>query len=341
MLTEKTIKQLVVIALVVLILFFTFLLIKPMAMAIIIGLVLAYVFNPLDKFILKYVKNKTLTSSITCLIMLLIIFALFWFLIPMLSNQVFNAYSSLQQWDIVGVLQELFPFLFTSDEISTSVMASYNNFVANSVNVIFQKLTSYLVDLPALILKILVVLVVFFYALRDGDKLLKLLRDILPFSKEITNKFIRKSKDTTYSVVFGRFITGLITGILTGISFFFAGVSNSLLLTFLAIIAAIIPIIGPWAIWVPVVVGLYIAGETLTATLLLIYCALFISFIDNILHAAIISRQVHVPTSLTLLGIIGGIFVFGIVGLIIGPLIVAYLLALMEIYRDYNLKSKT
>jgi predicted PurR-regulated permease PerM len=341
MLTEKSIKQLVSIALVVVILFFTFLLIKPIAIAIIIGLVLAYIFDPIDKFILKYVKNRTVTSSITCLIMLLIIFALFWFLIPMLSNQVFSAYSSLQQWDMVSALQKVFPFLFTSEEISTSVMASYNNFVANSVNVIFKKLTSYLVDLPELLLKILVVLIVFFYALRDGDKLLKLLRDILPFSREITNKFIRKSKETTYSVVFGRFITGFITGVLTGASFFLAGISNSLLLTFLAIIAAIIPIIGPWAIWVPIVVGLYIAGETLTATLLLVYCALFISFIDNILHAAIISRKVHVPTSVTLLGIIGGIFVFGIVGLILGPLIVAYLLALMEIYRDYNLKTKS
>ncbi len=338
MINEKTLKQLVVIAMVIVLVFFTILILRPVAMAIIFGLVLAYILNPVYKIILKIFRNKTISASITCIIVLSLFFVSIWFLIPVLASQIFDSYSAVQSWDVLGLFKRFFPFLFTSEQITSNFIAAYNNFVTNTVNTTLHKLTDFLVDLPGLLLKSLVVLIVFFYSLRDGDKLIKLIKETLPFKRDITNKFIKKSKDVTFSVVFGRVVIGILTGILTGISFFLAGVNNSILLTFLSITAAIIPIIGPWIVWIPVVISLFIAGETVTAFILFLYCGLFISFVDNILHAVIISKQTHIPTSLTLIGLIGGLFLFGIFGIILGPLIVAYLGALFEIYRDYNKK---
>jgi len=339
MIDEKTIKQVVTIILISILFIFTFLMIRPIFMAILFGLVLAYILNPFDKMLLSKIKHKSITSLITCSISIIILFLFVWFLIPVLINQVFDAYMALQSWDVTGFMEKFFPFIFNTPQAKSTFIISYNNFVSNSVKAIMDKLTEIIIDLPSLLLKGLVVLIVLFYSLRDGDKMLKLMHDTLPFNKELTDRFIKRSKQVTFSVVFGRLVIGILTGILTGASFYLAGVNNALLLTLIAILASIIPIIGPWAVWIPVVIGLFIAGKTLTAVLLLIYCGIFISFIDNFLHAVIISKKTHIPTSLTLIGLIGGIFVFGIFGIILGPLLISYLATLFEIYREHNVKS--
>jgi predicted PurR-regulated permease PerM len=340
MLDEKTLKQLFAIALVSLILILVFFIIKPIAMSIILGLVLAYIFFPLYKQLLKVTKYSTLTAIFTCIIVFIIIFISFWFLIPLLANQVFDTFRIIEKWDITGTVKQFFPFLFKNPQLAANFEATLTNFISTSANSILKKLTNIILDLPSLLLQSLVVILVFFYALRDGDKTLEILRNSLPFSKSITNKFIKKSSDVTFSVVFGRIIIGIGVGIFTGLGFFIAGVPNSFLLTFIAIVVSIIPIIGPWLIWIPVVVGLFVADKTLPAILLLLYNGFFISFLDNILHALIVSKRAQVSTSLTLLGLIGGIFVFGVFGIILGPLIVAYLEVLFEIYRDYNVKNR-
>ena len=179
-------------------------------------------------------------------------------------------------------------------------------------------------------------LVVFFYTLRDGDKAIEILEETIPFEKQITRKFIKKSKEVTFSVIYGRFVIGIITGLATGAGFFFAGVENVTLLTFLAILAAVIPIIGPWIIWVPVAFSLVIMGHTLSAILLTIYSIVFVTFfLDNLLTIAFISNKSNLPNSLMLLGVIGGLFFFGIMGIFLGPLIIAYFVVLYEIYRQY------
>jgi len=162
---------------------------------------------------------------------------------------------------------------------------------------------------------------------------------LLPFNKTVTNRFIKKSKEVTFSVVYGRVVIGIITGILTGLAFFIAGIDSALLLTFLSILASIIPIVGPWIIWIPVVITLLIAGQTVAAIILALYCGLFISFIDDILHAKIISTKSRIPIPLTLIGLVGGIFFFGIFGIILGPLLVAYLVILFEMYREYSIRK--
>jgi predicted PurR-regulated permease PerM len=340
MLDEKSLKQLFAIALVAVLIILSILVLKPIAMSIILGLILAYIFYPFYKILIKVTKNKTITALITCVLVFGIFFVIFWFLLPLLANQVFDMFRIIQSWDASKTFETFFPFLFNNPQLAANFMATYSNFVTTTTSSILKSLTNILLDLPTILLQLTVVILVFFYSLRDGDKTLEIIRDSLPFSKSITNKFIRKSSDVTFSVVFGRILVGIIVGIFTGLGFFLAGIPNSFLLTFIAIIVSIIPIIGPWLVWIPVVISLFVTGKTFAAIILLIYYGLFISFLDNILHALIVAKKAKVSTSLQLIGLIGGIFVFGIFGIILGPLIVAYLEALFELYRDYNIKTR-
>ncbi|OIO41756.1 hypothetical protein AUJ62_01970 [Candidatus Pacearchaeota archaeon CG1_02_32_21] len=335
-LNEESIKQLIAMGLISILIVFTFLIIKPIFFSIILGLILAYIFNPIDKRLIKLIKNGTISACITSLIVVALLGLFIWFVVPILVTQIFNTYNMVIGMDAVGVLKKAIPILFTSDQITANFAAAYSTFVSTTTQTTLERFTAFVIDLPNLLLKLAVVALVFFYGLRDGSKLIKVLEDTLPFNKSLTARFIKKSKDVTFSVIYGRIIIGIITGLLSGISFYIAGVPNSTLLTFIAILAGVIPIVGPWIVWIPVVAGLFISGQTLPAILLLLYNGLFVSFFDNITHPIFVSRQSQLPTSFTLIGMVGGLLVFGIFGVIVGPLVVAYLATLFEIYFEHN-----
>src|SRR3989344_3834308 len=262
MLDENTIKQIVSFIFIVILFIFAFIIIKPLFLSILFGLILAYTFNPFNKWLIPKVKNKTLATSITCIVVLAITITIIWFLIPVLTRQVFDAYVVVQSWDVIGGIKKLLPFLFVSDKTTALFTGAYNTFISTAVKVTTEKFTNIIVELPLVLLKLVIVFVVFFYGLRDGNKIIDIMRDSMPFSKNITNRFIEKSRQVTYSVVYGRVVIGIITGLLAGIGFYVVGIKNFLLLSIITMIASIIPLIGPWAVWVPVVIGLLISEKT-------------------------------------------------------------------------------
>jgi len=341
MVTNKQIYRYLVAALLIsFLLISAFLIIRPIFYSIVFGLILGYVFNPLNKRLLNIIKNKSLTALITCLIIITVLLIILWFSIPLLAVQIFDSYVKFQSWEIDPVIDSVITPIFNSPQITGSFISMYNSFISNSAQLFLNKLTDIIVNIPSLTLQLLVVLVVFFYILRDGDKALKIIEETMPFEKNTTRRFIKKSKEVTFSVIYGRFVIGIVTGLATGVGFYFAGVENVTLLTLLAILAAVIPIIGPWLVWVPVVLMLFLTGKTLAAILLAIYSAVFVSFfIDNLLTIAFISKRANLPNSLMLIGVIGGLFCFGIMGIFLGPLIIAYFVVLYEIYIEYNAKN--
>lgn len=142
-------------------------------------------------------------------------------------------------------------------------------------------------------------------------------------------------KSITASVIYGQVIIGVLQGIIVGIGFFIFGVPNALLLTMLASLAGIFPIIGTGIIWIPVVIYLLIEGSTFTTIGVLIF-GIISSSVDNFLRPIIVAKRTDIHTSILMIGMIGGLFLFGVLGFILGPLILSYLLILLELYRNKN-----
>ena len=336
MLNEKIIKQFVTGIFVTILLIFVYLIIKPIFFAMIFGFLLAYIFTPVNKRLLKKIKNETLSALITCVTTLAIITLGLWFLIPTLITQMFEAFNAVQLLDVVGFFRKTFPFLFTTPQIAANFEAAYSSFISTTASQTLKKFTEFIFNLPSLSLKLFVALITFFYGLRDGHKILEILRKTLPFGRSVTNRFIEKSKQVTFSVIYGRIIVGILTGLLTGLGFYAVGIDSAILLTFLAILASIIPIIGPWIIWIPVVLALFITDRALAGLFLLLYGGVIISLFEHIVHPMIVSKTSKIPTSITIIGMIGGMLVFGIFGIILGPLIMAYLVVLFDLYMEKN-----
>lgn len=334
---EKTIREISAIIVVLLFGVLVFFAIKPIIFAILWGLILAYVFMPLHEKMVPYLKSKALAAFAVMALGILLILIPLWFVIPIVAQQVFEIFKFTQTLDIVSFIHNVFPT--ASDQFISQISTTLTSIISKLTASLMNEMISIFLDLPVLVLNIFVVLFVFFFTLKDGDKLKQFIKSISPLSKEKEELMIKSFQDVTYSIIYGNFITGLVQGLVAGLGFFIFGVNHALILTALAILLCIIPVAGAFFIWIPVAVYMFAAGNTALAVAFVLYNAIIVSNIDNILRAYIIAKRTNLSTLFAFISSIGGLFLFGIIGLILGPLIFAYFIILIDLYREKNLLS--
>ncbi len=326
---KKTVAAIVFAALLLL----SFFLLRPILLPIITGVILAFIFNPVYNRVLRFVHSKNLSASLICLLLIVIIVLPLWFLTPIVIRQAFQIFQASQQIDFVTLLKNIFPSLFASEQFSAEIGSILYSFVTKVTNSFVNILSQLIINFPTLLLQFLVAFFTLFFVLRDKDSIVDYIKSISPFSKDIEKKLFESSKGITSSVIYGQVITGIIQGIIVGIGFFVFKVPNALFLTLIASLAGIFPIIGTTIVWLPVSIYFFIVGATLPAIGVLIF-GIISSSVDNILRPAFVSLKTDVHPLLILIGMVGGLFLFGILGFILGPLILAYILIILEIYRN-------
>jgi predicted PurR-regulated permease PerM len=330
---EKYLKKITTAIILLVLIVLAFILIRPILLSIIIGLILAFIFSPLYDWFYKYSKSRNLSALLICTILLVVIILPIWFLTPIVIDQSIKVYIAAQQMDFVTPLKNFFPGLFVSEQFSAEIGSTIYSFVTRVTDSLMGYFSKFILNFPSIFLKLLIVFFVLFFVLRDKEDLVEYIQSLLPFSKEVERKLFKSSKDITVSVLYGQVVIGILQGIIVGIGFFIFKIPNALLLTFFAALAGIFPIIGTAIVWVPVVIYLLIAGESLPAIGVAIFgvCS---TMIENLVKPVFVSKRTNMNTSLILIGMIGGLFLFGILGIILGPLIIAYLLIILELYRN-------
>jgi predicted PurR-regulated permease PerM len=311
----------------------SFFLLKPILLSVIMGFILAFAFTPIYNKLHKLIKSKNITALLICILLIALIILPLWFLTPMLIDESIKLYLEVQKIDFVTPLKNIFPSLFASEEFSSEIGSILHSFISESANSLMNSLSKLILNFPNLFLQFIIVFFTFFFVLKDKEKLISYVKSLLPFSKDIEKKLFESSKNITSSVIYGQIIIGILQGIIAGIGFLIFQVPNALLLTLFAAVAGVIPIVGPVIIWVPVVIYLLISGNTIAAIGILIF-GIFASTIDNFLKPLIVSKRTTLHPALIIVGMIGGFFLFGVLGFVLGPLIIAYLLIVLEIYRD-------
>ncbi|MBI2124679.1 AI-2E family transporter [Candidatus Pacearchaeota archaeon] len=334
LLDEKTIKKLVALFVVLILIVLAFVVIKPILSSIILGLLLVYMLYPLYAGTCRIVKEKNISALIICFLVVAIIFLLLWFLVPVLIQQTFDFYSYTQRVDMLSPFRRLFPTIFSNQDFSKDILISMQSFVGKTSGFILERLTNILLSIPTILLHMVIIFFTLFFGLRERNNLIGYLKEISPFTKEAEKKFSDKSKAILSSFVYGTIIIGLLQGIATGIGLFAFQIPNALLWTILAILVGILPMIGPAVIWIPASIYLMFAGRTAAGIGFLAYGLLFISWIELLLRPYIVSKSSKTDPFIIFIGMIGGIFVFGMIGLIVGPLILSYLLLVIEFYKQ-------
>jgi predicted PurR-regulated permease PerM len=158
-----------------------------------------------------------------------------------------------------------------------------------------------------------------------------------PFSAKTEKIFIERFSNITKAVIYGMFIVGIIQGIVTGIGLYIFKAPQPLLLTMFATLFGIIPIVGPGLVWIPVSIGMIISGKVANGIGLALYGFLIINWIDPLIRPYFVKKRAGMPHIIALVGMLGGGYLFGIIGFVLGPLILGYLSLFLDFYRTKTL----
>ena len=339
MIEKNNFKDIINYALVIILFILAAMILYPLTSAIIYGILLAYICYPVHKITLKLVKNEFLSALFVCIGLLIILVTIIVILFGSLFNQVVDFYLLIQNLDTVNLIRKIMPSFISTSGISETVISSLSQHLSNFIATYLKSFTNVVSNLPETLLKAAVASFTFFFALKDGKRLIEYFKSFSPIKKETEDKILKQLKEITNSVLIGHILVGVIQGLFAGVGYFIFGVPNVILLTFLTSIAAVIPILGAWLIWVPVDVYLFASGNTVAGIGLLIYGTFVISLIDNVIRTLVISRRTKINTWAVLIGMLGGLLVFGFLGLIIGPLILSYVILVIEIYRNSTIEG--
>ncbi len=185
-----------------------------------------------------------------------------------------------------------------------------------------------------LVVNLLITLIALFFFFRSGEDYYRSVMDLLPFKHEQKQSIARKFHDTFSAVMNGIFLIALGQGCMTGIGFALFHVPFPVFWGFLAAFLALLPIGGAALVWVPGALFLLLTGATLQGIFLAIWGLVLVSLPDNFLKPLLIGKKANLPTFFLFLGILGGLQVYGILGILFGPLIVTLLTAFIQIYRE-------
>jgi predicted PurR-regulated permease PerM len=158
---------------------------------------------------------------------------------------------------------------------------------------------------------------------------------VSPLDRRYEHELLQRFAQVSRAVVVATLLTALTQGALAGLGYAFALPREApvFLLTALTTVSALIPLFGAFAMWACVCVWIYVQGEPVTAIILAVYCTVVVSAIDNIMKPLILHGQSKLHPLLALLSILGGIQAFGPVGILVGPMLVSFLQALLNMLR--------
>jgi predicted PurR-regulated permease PerM len=182
------------------------------------------------------------------------------------------------------------------------------------------------------LLDLFVMLYAMFFFFRDGPGIIERIFYYMPLSNRDEELLLERLSSVTRATIKGTLVIGIIQGALAGLGFWVAGIDGAAFWGTIMAVLSVVPGIGAALIWVPAVIYLFISGQNLAATLLLAWCAAVVGTIDNILRPALVGKDAKMPDLLILIGTLGGLFLFGPIGFIVGPIVCGLFLTVWDIY---------
>ena len=166
----------------------------------------------------------------------------------------------------------------------------------------------------------------------DGDKLIRKILYYLPLNSDDENLMMDKFTSVTRATIKGTMLIGILQGGLAGGAFAVAGIDNAVFWGTVMAVLSIIPSVGSALVWIPAVIILIMQGDVGSGVGLLIFCAVVVGSLDNVLRPILVGKDTKMHELMIFFGTLGGIMMFGIAGIFIGPLIASLFVTIWELY---------
>ena len=311
------------------------------------AIILALFFYPVYARLLVILRGSSaITSLIMCLLIITFIIIPVFILITSLTSEVIRVYTAgiahIQSVNFAIIPDEHeYPTLhkFTVHMLKlfklygTDLRATLIDLSKNIGEYFLKQSAVLFKNVAAIIFKAALMLVILFYFFTDGRKMLLQFKRLLPLSEEGVESFMKLTSDVLSATLYGNLLTGVIQAGLGIFIFWILDFSAPLLWGVILGLGTFIPMIGTAIVWGPASVYLFATGAYLKGAVLLAFSLLVISQIDYFLRPYLISGKTELHNLFLFLGILGGINVFGLLGLILGPMIIALCMSILELYR--------
>jgi len=205
---------------------------------------------------------------------------------------------------------------------------------------LLQNMSLQITNVLAILANFLFMLFTIFFFLKDGPRFLSKARDFMPFSERHKDRLATQVKDMIVSTVYGGATVALVQGLLGGFAYYVVGMESPVMWGVAMAVMSFVPVVGTFSIWGPGSVFLLLSGSYVKGIGLLLFGVFVIGLVDNILRPLIIGSRTKMPTVLILFSVLGGIKLFGMIGFVMGPLIMAAFISVFEIFRHIEDEEK-
>jgi predicted PurR-regulated permease PerM len=330
--------------------------IEPFLTILLVAAILTILFYGMYEWILKKFHGMSrLSALLSCFIVIFII------VVPLIGFVILLAREGLEMYDTVSTMianGDLDAFFKWEEggwifDLKESLKPAVNLDSIDIKSMIIdsaQNVSTFLVSQSAVIVKNFGTIVVSFfimlfsmyYLFKDGEKIVDKLTVISPLPRKYENEIIKRIAETVKAIAFGTFLTAFIQGILAGIGFAIVGVSNPVFWGAATGLFSLIPLIGTSAIWGPASILLLLFGNYFGGVFLMIWGLFVVGTVDNLVRPYLIGTRSKTYPLLTFFVVLGGIWTFGLKGLIFGPIVLILLITLLHVYElEYkNVLSK-
>jgi predicted PurR-regulated permease PerM len=335
-------------ALLSLILYGAFLILTPFLTAITWAVILAILVYPLYAGLLQLMRGRATLAAITVIVVITLIVILPGVeLVRFLADETVSLVQSVrslldeggkQEWlakpwvqEVLGwwnmVSFRLVDFKINWKELLVQGAQSSSTFLVTQVKGIAQNVLAFTINF-------IIALFTLFFVLRDGAEFLSRVQRLLPMDREHQERLLRNVVDAVTAVVHGTLVVATVQGLLAGLAYWALGVPFAALWGVVTAFAALLPVGGSTMVTVPASIYLFLQGETVRGLILLIWSLGVVGMVDNILKPLLIGNRLGVPVLFLFFGILGGLALFGALGIILGPAIFALLRALLDLYSE-------
>jgi predicted PurR-regulated permease PerM len=330
------------------------LIVKPFIPTLIMAAIVAYVAYPAYSYLSRITGMKKLSAIALIVLLLLILSIPLALVVGKLTSESYTAYQKVKIAFLdsdsfetscannTGVTCRVYQFMTAPSngkglDLSSEVARGFSGLAAMTVS----KASDFVMDVPKLLLHMFIAIFAMYYMLIQGKDMLEGLKRVLPLKREDSERILLHFNDIIYATIYGSIVIALVQGALATIGYFVFGVTSPVLMGILTLIAAFIPFLGSALVWLPVSLmmlanGLITGNNSMLvrATGLIIYGALIVSMVDNFLRPKIVGHRAGVHPLIILLGVFGGIALFGFAGVMVGPLLLTLFIASLKIYEE-------
>lgn len=324
-------------------LYLCWLMLRPFISVLAWAVVLVIVFYPVHQRLRERMGRPSLSALLSCVLVVLLAVMPLTLLTMAVAEELSKAVPNLPsqisslmnpQTSVLGRVSEWIQGRFGIDTLrSEQFMADQ---LQRSSQFLLSLSFSLVGNIASGIVKAFFVVFTMYYLFRDGDRIVSKLPAALPLERRQSEAIISRTRDVVSASVYGIVVIASLQGLLGGIAFWILGIPSPLLWAVLMTFVCMIPVLGSFLVWLPLAIYLAVSGHWTKAILLVIWGTLVISMIDNLLRPKWMKNQTRLHELLVFFSVLGGISVFGLLGIILGPVVLAITLGLLQTFRAHQ-----